>query len=1247
MIEITPADISRLNSEQMTDLLRRLLYLEAHEYDIPKNSIGISLKINVPDGGEDGHIEWEGYPESTGYFPTNRICFQVKAQPAFTEGDMLKEVIRNGFLKPMIEKTLETNGAYILFISCQLNGQQKNKLIAVIREQLCKLKKPYANECIIKVYDADNISAWTQKFLSAAIYVGHQLGKEFIPGSKVWHEWESTEKVAGTQFIDNSEIRKYVTEISGLLSTPKKCIRLIGLSGLGKTRIALEAFRAEGENLPKTINNFRIVYVNVRGRSEIVGAIISWIRNNMSGLLVLDNCPLDLHQAVKKEIERPESRLSLLTINNDAIESVQDTTYIKLTPYPNGHIESLLKQYYQGLSDNDVACIVHFARGFPIIAVNLGEARLRGSAEIGRLEDDTLLAGLLWGTKPPDPEAENIITICSIFERIGFEAPFDIEYQEISKLFGINQDVFYRHIKIFIEKGIIEQYGHYISIRPVPLAIELACKWWKRENPSRIKFLLENLSGSLACMVCERMRKLDFLENAKKFVADICGNQGPFGQAEVLNTEHGSQLFRSFVEVNPSASALAIYHAFLGWSTKALKEAVGPGRRNLIWSLEKLAFRKETFITSASLLLRLAAAENESWTNNATGIFLNLFHVKLSGTEASPDLRLQIINDAFNSQDIDIQKLGLSALSHVLQNSHFSRTLGAEYQGSSTTLQEWRPEYWYEVFDYWNAAIDKLIVLLDSDNDYISKKVIEIVEDRLLDLAISQEMIIHLDKIISKILIIKNNFWPRGYKVINNIVARWNTNLSEKSLLIIEKWLELLKPEAQSHENQMEMIINWPLLDNSEEQRNAVNALAKQVAAEYNLWEERIELFFKGNQYHGFLFGEYLCDFLNESEANRFIQKGMEFLRNNNGNIKCIIFGGFLKKYNRNFPLKIEEILNSLLKDEKLQHYYLYISSMLGLNELRLKNISKLLKIGKISVDQIKELCYAVSIKEIKANEIINIVKILSEINNKGCWIALEILSSYSHENDFNWKKIKNYLRKLIFSGKISFQKINTRTDNMDIYYLEEAVIALLQENDPDLAIYVTRDLLLYLKLESQDDQILKNILKILIGKYLESCWPLFSQILLSNDVMLIESLQMLLGVGFGEKNEGGLLFGNVSESFIFDWVLIHGKKAAISIARMTPVLEGKDGINWHPIAKWLIDNFGEEIEVLSALSINLGTYSWQGSMIPYLRKLEKLYSDLQCHPFDTVKKWAFSNMEYIKGNCQQQELYDQDGWQL
>ena len=293
------------------------------------------------------------------------------------------------------------------------------------------------------------------------------------------------------------------------------------------------------------------------------------------------------------------------------------------------------------------------------------------------------LPGFCGERNESDPEAENIIKICSIFERIGFEPPFDIQYQEISNLLGINPDNFYMHIKGFIEKGIIEQYGHYIAVRPIPLAIELACQWWKSASPNRISTFLENLSDPLACAMCERMKKLDFLEDAKKFVADICGTQGPFGQAEVLNSR-SYQLFRSLVEVNPDASSLAIHQAFLGWSTKTLKATVGPGRRNLIWSLEKLAFRKETFIIAANFLLRLAAAENESWTNNATGIFLNLFHIKLSGTEASPDNRLMIIDEALNSEDTDIKNLGLSALSHVLQNSHFSRALGAEHQGNST-----------------------------------------------------------------------------------------------------------------------------------------------------------------------------------------------------------------------------------------------------------------------------------------------------------------------------------------------------------------------------------------------------------------------------------------------------------------------------------------------------------------------------------------------------------------------------------
>ena len=115
------------------------------------------------------------------------------------------------------------------------------------------------------------------------------------------------------------------------------------------------------------------------------------------------------------------------------------------------------------------------------------------------------------------------------------------------------------------------------------------------------------------------------------------------------------------------------------------------------------------------------------------------------------------------------------------------------------------------------------------------------------------------------------------------------------------------------------MIVNWPSLNSLEEQRNLVYKFAKRIAAQYELWENEIELFFKGNQYHGLIFGENLYKFLDESNSNRFIQKGIEFIKNNKiYNIKCIIFCAFLKWYNQNFPLKVEKILDNIFKDENL-----------------------------------------------------------------------------------------------------------------------------------------------------------------------------------------------------------------------------------------------------------------------------------------------------------------------------------------
>ena len=49
------------------------------------------------------------------------------------------------------------------------------------------------------------------------------------------------------------------------------------------------------------------------------------------------------------------------------------------------------------------------------------------------------------------------------------------------------------------------------------------------------------------------MKYLGYNDKAVEIVDRIIGPGSPFDNAEVLNTELGSRLFRSFVEVNPVA----------------------------------------------------------------------------------------------------------------------------------------------------------------------------------------------------------------------------------------------------------------------------------------------------------------------------------------------------------------------------------------------------------------------------------------------------------------------------------------------------------------------------------------------------------------------------------------------------------------------------------------------------------------------------------------------------------------------
>jgi hypothetical protein len=110
----------------------------------------------------------------------------------------------------------------------------------------------------------------------------------------------------------------------------------------------------------------------------------------------------------------------------------------------------------------------------------------------------------------------------------------------------------------------------------------------------------------------------------------------------MVEHEGGQPFFFSLSLADPPGS-LRLLESTVGKLDRDRLLEFGPGRRSVIWALEHLAIYEDLFRPSAKLLLSLAEAENETWSNNATGIFVGLFSLgygDLAPTSLAPEHRL-------------------------------------------------------------------------------------------------------------------------------------------------------------------------------------------------------------------------------------------------------------------------------------------------------------------------------------------------------------------------------------------------------------------------------------------------------------------------------------------------------------------------------------------------------------------------------------------------------------------------------
>ncbi len=133
------------------------------------------------------------------------------------------------------------------------------------------------------------------------------------------------------------------------------------------------------------------------------------------------------------------------------------------------------------------------------------------------------------------------------------------------------------------------------------------------------------------------------------------------------------------------------------------------GRRDVIWALEGLALYSDLFRPSAKLLLSLAEAENETWSNNATGVFAGLFSLgygQIAPTSLAPEHRLPILTAALKENERRAE-IALTAFQTALAIRSITRWGNDQPFRLRQRVTRWTPETsgeWFGAFRlYWQT----------------------------------------------------------------------------------------------------------------------------------------------------------------------------------------------------------------------------------------------------------------------------------------------------------------------------------------------------------------------------------------------------------------------------------------------------------------------------------------------------------------------------------------------------------------
>ena len=1032
---------------------------------------------------------------------------------------------------------------------------------------------------------------------------------------------------------------EYIDSVINKLKAPEsRVIRFIALSGMGKTRIVREAFSDTDSEL---------YYCESSEDSKSISVLRTiFTQGPADSIVILDNCSARMFGQILSLKDECGAEQRIISVGNDMREPQQRG--VELIRIQTDDLQEMVDDYIAerlgGKENENYVRITEFAEGIPYMAILLCDA-LDRNCKPGYIDNETIFYKLLGidQNNPNDVDDANVLKACSLFMPLGYSGQYSCQSDFVATcsyladLQGseITQKRKFKNIcNKYIERQLLEHISEHINVRPLPLAIWLASEWFKGCTKEDILSLINDISAIqsekhdhakyMQEAFCRRLEYMTENRVAKEVLTELIQPGGPFAHEEILNTSMGSRLLLSFANVIPDIVANTLYDIYANYDLDKLKSNLADdARRNFVYLLEKICYSKKCFHKATMVVARLALAENETWSNNSIGLFRQLFHILIPGTEASLDDRFGVIQACrlLGNEYID---LILTAIDSGLSVDGFMLTKGVERQGFAV-YQNYQPTY-REVFDYWQKCHNMLIEITE---EYPSKlqQITSIVEKHSYDLLKVDRMDM-LYRLLDYYVPLREYDWDEMLKTLNRISD--NSELYNFDKTKLDNYIEhLTRTDFHSRFIAIKERENRKFKRPFEEILRAISQQYNELAEEYvnDHWNNigLLQEFYANDFSCAAAFAEKVCELEKDSVEKRdfFIEQSIEILKENpdsKGKAFLVYYCASIenREYLESVIARISEagtypVLFAIIgacfpKLEK--HFYKDMLTLIADEQVEANNIDEFLNYLRLSSGQSLLEIY----KDISASGIEAQIAIINRIK----WAVSS--QHYKDSSDFS-VFVEQYIRALLQHKAVKVQHWE------DIMEMAGEYLGMFV--NPEFAIYINRHILDYLNDNSNYDA--KFIYITLLNKYSNVLWPDISNALLTgNDRYWVCSrLKYVLGARIGLYS--GLLCNHYEEEFLIQWCKDNAPDAARVLASMIPIYRSDRTKRFSSIMLKLLDLFGNDEEVLSNLSCNMGSFAWTGSVIPlYQTQLAALH-ELENHKHYTVIRWAKELIEYTE----------------